>query len=146
MTALNSTPSPFGASDDVAGLAARLREDAPKFGLEEFDPTYDLRQEAARCIESQAAQLASAREARGWQPIDAAPKDGTEILLYGYGVLIGHDGLGRMYAKGRHVGWSQETKGGGIFWATRDPSVNCDATHWIPLPAPPALSPAEAGR
>jgi hypothetical protein len=31
-------------------LVSELRKPAPKFGLEEFDPTYDVRQEAARQI------------------------------------------------------------------------------------------------
>lgn len=74
-----------------------------------------------------------AEKLTGWRPIATAPKDGTEILLYGHGALRN----GGLYAKARHVGWSQETRGGGVYWATRDPEVICEATHWMPLPEPP---------
>lgn len=38
-------------------VVAELRKPAPKFGLEEFDPTYDIRQIAAALIESQRATI-----------------------------------------------------------------------------------------
>lgn len=62
--------------------------------------------------------------ADAWQPIETAPKDGTEVLLYG---RCGG------YARGRHVGWM----GNDGYWLTRDPTLTCDADAWQPLPAPP---------
>ena len=67
-------------------------------------------------------------------PIETAPDDGSEVLLFGNGVVI--DG-GYLYGKGRHVGWAQYSRRGTLYWSTRDPSVNCAATHWQPLPKPP---------
>lgn len=49
-------------AEGTEGLVERLRKPAPKFGLEEFDPTYDLRQEAAHRIRALAAEVASANE------------------------------------------------------------------------------------
>jgi hypothetical protein len=69
-----------------------------------------------------------------WQDIATAPKDGTDILLYGHGVLRS----GGVYAKGRHVGWSQLARDGSTYWATRDPAVDCEPTHWMRLPTPPS--------
>lgn len=44
---------------DVDGLIERLRKDAPPLGLEYWDPTYDVRQEAATAL----ATLRDEREA-----------------------------------------------------------------------------------
>lgn len=63
-----------------------------------------------------------------WQPIETAPRDGTELLLYGMGW---RRGLG-YYAKGRHIGWYERGA-----WSTRDPEVLCVATEWQELPPPP---------
>lgn len=81
----------------------------------------------------------SAAEKRGeWRPIETAPKDGTDILLFG----------GRMIAVGY---WTEECEMGGvdsprepgwqIYKVDEDPYYSRDfneATHWQPLPPPPA--------
>lgn len=73
-----------------------------------------------------------------WQPIETAPKDGTEILIFTTRGIA-------------HVGWSKycgaylesgESSGGwDVCWNNsdgwNDPEFP-DATHWMPLPAPPA--------
>ena len=87
------------------------------------------------------ARLFGTREAEervmDWQPIETAPKDGTDILVWG---------SIEMSSRSRpHVGtediirvcWSQ----GGESWVVT--SVQADGwvpepTHWMPLPAPPA--------
>lgn len=60
-----------------------------------------------------------------WQPIDTAPKDGTLILMAdGGSVLCG------LWSKDES-GWvdgSRDRNGELVTW---------DATHWMPLPAPP---------
>lgn len=70
-----------------------------------------------------------------WQPIETAPKDGSEIFVWGtvedspYArPHIGSEGLER-------VAWA-----GDGWWIT---SPQCDAwvpepSHWMPLPPPPA--------
>lgn len=76
-------------------------------------------------------------ERDGWRPIETAPKDGTEILAYGSGVLL-RDGRTSIYAPAQHVMWWQAGEDHS-FWATRDPEViGGRPTHWRPLPAPPA--------
>jgi len=72
-----------------------------------------------------------------WQLIETAPKDGTEILMFGPGVLF-KNGRSSIYAKARHIGWWTELEiSEDSFWATRDPEVSCRPTHWMPLPPPP---------
>jgi hypothetical protein len=55
-----------------------------------------------------------------WQPIETAPKDGTFILVYGYGDY-------------HHAFWLDQGNG---FWFSIDDSL-VDPTHWMPLPSPP---------
>ena len=72
-------------------------------------------------------------EASGWQPIATAPKDGTEIVLYG---ACCPERSRSRYAKDANVGWFS-----GGEWKTRVYGETCDATHWMPLPAPPQTAP-----
>lgn len=67
----------------------------------------------------------------GWQPIETAPKDGTEILAYGYARCDGS-----RYANGQHIAWWDAELG----WTGRDPDdrVTLHPSHWQPLPIPPA--------
>ena len=74
-----------------------------------------------------------------WQPIETAPRDGTVILVFqGAG-----DGF---YTEKGQIGtarWREQLMlGGSMTWCAAD---CCDgvttydnATHWMPLPAPPA--------
>lgn len=64
-----------------------------------------------------------------WQPIETAPKDGTEIVLYG--ACYPEHSRSR-YAKDANVGWFSSGE-----WKTRVYGETCDATHWMPLPAGP---------
>ena len=62
-----------------------------------------------------------------WQPIETAPKDGTLVLLSGFGLPVWQGyWVGQV---GRHAinGW------------TRFNSVDMEwkPTHWMPLPEPP---------
>lgn len=64
----------------------------------------------------------------GWQPIETAPKDGTEVLLIGrYPSATSTPTFSDIYH-----GW-RSLKG---HW-TRWPHP-FDPTHWMPLPDPPA--------
>lgn len=56
-----------------------------------------------------------------WQPIETAPKDGTEVIAYDDGVYISH-----WYVTNPQIfGW----------WAGDAGGIN--PTHWMPLPTPP---------
>lgn len=62
-----------------------------------------------------------------WQPIETAPKDGSEILLF--------NSLGN-----RHIGrWGHRYLGDPIHegWTWDGKQIGGDVTHWMPLPAPP---------
>jgi len=67
----------------------------------------------------------------GWRPIDTAPKDGKDIILWGPCRM---DGDARSFAKDANVGWWCADH-----WRTRTNEI-CKATHWMPLPQPPSPS------
>lgn len=79
-----------------------------------------------------AQQAADAeRERIAWQPIETAPKDGSDVLLAGaFGIRIGNWG-----PHGRHrrkpVEYNGRLSNFERAWSEVDP------THWMPLPAPP---------
>lgn len=59
-----------------------------------------------------------------WQPIDTAPKDGTEILTYAYTNM-------------RVALWDDYTRD----WRCNVHSfVQINPSHWMPLPPPPEPS------
>jgi len=58
-----------------------------------------------------------------WQPIETAPKDGTEILTYRKARLISVASY-----------WPHE----GAEWCVSDGVHILNVTHWMPLPPPPA--------
>lgn len=60
-----------------------------------------------------------------WQPIETAPKDGTEILLYRRGVSQGKWRVGMLNGQ---CAWG----GDGWFYPRWD-----QPTHWMPLPEAP---------
>ena len=84
-----------------------------------------------------------------WQPIETAPKDGSNILLLAYGMAIE-----AWYSPGE---WSDDTpvspaEYSGAAWVAFDDAVQFEVeegagpdcsdfhgpvTHWMPLPAPP---------
>lgn len=79
----------------------------------------------------------------GWQPIETAPRDGTELLLYSLDV-VRYPGAG----DGVVVGWAVRVLGGHRWVcdiATTDgydddmwlSNEEITPTHWMPLPAPP---------
>jgi hypothetical protein len=64
-------------------------------------------------------------DAEKWQPIETAPKDGTEILTFRDGVIS-------------QCGWKDDLFGekcwGHASWSYPQWS---QPTHWMPLPEPP---------
>lgn len=63
-----------------------------------------------------------------WQPIETAPKDGTELLCY-----VRNKSHGDIYD-------IAEWWNGGWWWDWCD-----DPTHWMPLPPAPATQPETKG-
>lgn len=64
-----------------------------------------------------------------WKPIETAPKDGTEVLLY-----WPLEGLGDLHSKIKIGSWHNDAWG----WQDRFCRSYTDApTHWQPLPGPP---------
>jgi hypothetical protein len=70
-----------------------------------------------------------------WQPIETAPKDGAECLVYGKweGEVYGaYKGLLAGVASFNYGQWSLTL--GDCY------SCTCNPTHWMPLPPPPEQS------
>ncbi len=59
-----------------------------------------------------------------WQPIETAPKDGTQILVFGHGRFAVAEFRSGEWRDMGDIGW-------GGFYSEVLP------THWMPLPAPP---------
>lgn len=83
------------------------------------------RQELLDLAEPLIRDLLAAVEARQWQPIETAPKDGTPVLVYDA------NWCGNMGPRVTPAGWAPYTDGGGYWPGVTEP------THWQPLPAPP---------
>ena len=72
----------------------------------------------------------AAAEAAGWEPIETAPKDGTPVDLWCQG----------QFRSGRETDcWFSDGK----WWQYNDLGQDCrdevdNATHWRPVPEPPA--------
>ena len=77
-------------------------------------------------------EAAAALSVRGWQDIASAPKDGTFVL-----VTDARHPPCHLIARFKHnTWWGQQTQTGrAIVWR--------EATHWQPLPEPPATPPSE---
>lgn len=105
---------------------------------------------------------ASPADQGGWQPIETAPKDGTEILLFrGAEIFEGKPVAERVTSgawielietaseyhatTGEYLG--QSIQGGEASWMSWDGGFREDAppTHWMPLPPAPAMSASREG-
>lgn len=76
-------------------------------------------------LEARERELADALKEREWQPIETAPKDGSEIL--GWSSISGEAYV--MWWEAIHSDW---------VWCINDlEDMFCDPTHWMPLPEPP---------
>lgn len=88
------------------------------------DEYYELREQATQKAEAEAAAAWNQRGA--WQPIETAPRDGTEILAW--------NGSERLILL-----WSDWLYG----WTFNDDREILEGlvTHWQPLPSPPPITP-----
>ena len=68
-----------------------------------------------------------------WQPIETAPKDGSPVLIF-----VPSTGICMYVAWNRNGNWM-------VFDTGKGHSAHVDATHWRPLPPPPALEKGDKG-
>ena len=85
--------------------------------------TYDKNEEDRSHLVWRARTIIESDE---WKPIETAPKDGTEILMWSQydGIVVGH------YSKSV---WAD----GWIIYDARSDTIELHPTHWMPLPQPP---------
>lgn len=90
--------------------------------------TADLLRAAAALLTEQS------RQQEAWQPIETAPKDYTEILLWQPNSNVY---TGRYFSDGLRLRYGMF--GEGWYWAgySEKPTGPVQPTHWMPLPAPP---------
>lgn len=74
-----------------------------------------------------------------WQPIETAPKDGTQIL--GWNKADGYERKPYICWFGKDYNYEDDDalwlKGDGDGWSTGYYFTPCEPTHWMPLPAAP---------
>ncbi len=83
-----------------------------------------------------------------WQPIDTAPQDGTEVLLFGTwaGEIHGPD---RKVPPAIYIGAYEgggDYSDDGYLWSVVGGDMYaawCKPSHWMPMPAPPTAPQAE---
>lgn len=95
----------------------------------------------ARELDALRAALAPPPTCGTWQPIETAPKDGTDVLLWEPAANLRHDGLalvgayvdfkGAVVPCGYHDGWFDNASG----------RYEITPTHWMPLPTTPTETP-----
>lgn len=111
--------------EQLAEIERRAEEAQAATGWE----TVDYAAYAAKAPTDTLALIAEVRRLRSereWQPIETAPRDGSEIVLWGPCRPIGSS---CKYAADANVGWWNSDH-----WSTRVGGETCDATHWLPLP------------
>lgn len=95
-------------------------------------------------VHEAAAEIERLRAAQAWQPIETAPRDGTPVLLL---VARAHGAAVIVEAEMVHGVWEYGPNGDRVdlppqwvapyeVWGGN--TVTDDATHWRPLPEPPA--------
>ncbi|CAB4164350.1 Domain of unknown function DUF551 [uncultured Caudovirales phage] len=82
-----------------------------------------------KTIEAALAELERRRAGSEWQPIETAPRDGTNVLAY---CPVEHEVDNNFYIR---TVFFDETE-----WRCEDDlqGCTCNPTHWMPLPPPPA--------
>lgn len=69
-----------------------------------------------------------------WQPIETAPRDGTDIL-----VCVTYNGPAGEWETAQWVDWARDDLVWPNYW--RHIEIPFPPTHWQPLPAPPEATP-----
>lgn len=122
------------STDKAEGLSPRLKATiAVKVGELEYilrhgrDGNIGAASNRHKLLTEFAERIAALAQQAQWQPIETAPKDGTFVLI-GFGDSVGE-------ARWVENAW---------YWANNDPGDSWgrpvyehEATHWMPLPAPP---------
>jgi hypothetical protein len=127
-------PSGPTAADTITRLTAEVEKLKKEITGRQAHDRMQVRE-----IKHLTAEVEKLKAALQWQPIETAPKDGTEILVSGgtyswdtdYGRESPHTWVSM--ASWREQRWQGERSGG------HDEYFFYKPTHWMHLPPPPAL-------
>lgn len=120
-------PEPEAGEVEDALLAEAVRR-AESAVLDGDNPRYNIGYVAGLNYARNALRARSGG-GEGWRPIDSAPRDGTEVLLW----VRGAERIGRYEQDPTFGGW-WELAGGVRLLRDAPP------THWMPRPAPPVTT------
>lgn len=87
------------------------------------------------------AEVERLRAAQAWRPIETAPKDGTEIILFAIEEGFEDEGPSVWIGSWSTTAWY------GPAWTAyehRSETEYLTPTHWLPLPSPPSAKEAGA--
>lgn len=122
---LDASMQAMRAAESALSLASSYRSITTGFDGEKIETALKLLRDAIaiRSAPTAATENGDGRDA--WQPIETAPKDGTELLLIAtrHSMLMPHP---ETIVGAYRQGW----------WS--GPSTLSHVTHWMPLPAAPA--------
>jgi hypothetical protein len=86
----------------------------------------------AECLLAACLAAEGEPEPQGWQSIETAPRDGTQILIW----IVGIE------PRPRIAYWADRGMEYGWFGLQSQHLLGVPVTHWMPLPVPPVASPA----
>lgn len=114
---------------EAAEIAERVAESAWMRTGESPSQRAARNKAATEIAEAIRARASSLPDEDGWLPIETAPKDGREVLLWasGEGVYIGHYDISQWWTDAEFAND-----------ATRFAPPRCSPTHWRPLPPSPS--------
>lgn len=121
-----------------ASVEETLKTRAARWLAQEFHPTghhhaafVEVTTTHRLIVDLQSALLASETQHQ-WQPIETAPKDGTDVLLWCAGAMEPSYALIASW-----VDFKGEAPDGWCDASTGRYNDGCPPTHWMPLPSPP---------
>lgn len=120
--------SEWGESCIAVGIASQVADDG-------------VMNQVRKIAKSSRKKLVEAIEQKGWMPIASAPKDGTEIILYGLwvGEITYLTGAEPSVDVGRWMSGKSDHPGNDWWQLTTGDCYTCwmRATHWMPIQKPP---------
>lgn len=129
-----TTPAPmklfYALVNNETGVAFGVSQNGPEVERPKFSPWREYVAAGTHRIEGPFP-----KPEQGWQPIESAPRDGTDIDLWANGQRV----TDCHWHCGQWLSWHSSSVDEEPTWEAIK-----NATHWMPLPAPPIPQPPVA--